>query len=209
SGKSTQIDFTRRFLEARGVPVTVTREPGGTPLGQRLRALLLGHHGDGAAMAPTTELLLLAADRAEHVAKVIRPALACGRVVISDRYADSTVAYQGFGLGLDLEAVASVNRVATEGLEPDLTILLDVPVAMLQQRARGVAFDRIEARGDDFYERVRQGFLFIAQNESRRFVVLDGTQPPSVLQKRLTGILEEHVLSRVGPARPDKGGSGP
>lgn len=195
AGKSTHLEFVRDTLAARGVDVLLTREPGGTPLGQVLRRLLL-ESGAGDAVSPVTELLLMAADRAEHVARVIRPALEAGKVVVSDRYADSSVAYQAYGLGLDLEAVRAVNRLATGGIEPDLTLLFDLPVGVGPSRRRAQG-DRIESRDPAYHERVRTGYLELAAADPGRFVIIDASQPVEAVQQRLREILEERVLSRL------------
>ena len=193
AGKSTHLEFVRDTLAARGVEVLLTREPGGTPLGQVLRGLLLESDD---AVSPVTELLLMAADRAEHVARIIRPALEAGKVVVSDRYADSSIAYQGYGLGLDLETVRAVNRVATGGIEPDLTLLFDLPPGVGPSR-RPRPGDRIESRDPAYHERVRRGYLELAAADPGRFVIIDASQPVEAVRQRLREILEERVLSRL------------
>ncbi len=174
-GKTTQIGLLAASLRERGIPVTVTREPGGTPLGERLRRLLLEPDG---AVDPWAEALLFAASRAQLVAQVIRPALADGQVVLCDRFGDSTLAYQGYGLGLDLDLLRSLNRMAAGGLVPDLTILLDLPPAEAgARRGGGPGGDRIAARDAAFHERVRQGYLDLARAEPERVAVFDARRP--------------------------------
>ncbi len=173
SGKSTQ---ARLLAQALGPHTLLTREPGGTPLGQGVRALLLDHVHAG--MAPAAEALLFFADRAQHVAALVRPALAAGRTVLCDRYVDSSLAYQGYGRGLRLDLLQAVAELATGGLRPELTVLLDLPVEVGLQRvaARG-GLDRLDAERHDFHERVRAGYLALAEAEPRRFerVDADGT----------------------------------
>lgn len=181
-GKSTQVALLAERLAARGCSVVRTREPGGTPLGVELRRLLLaGRQGragaeagadEGLLPSPVAEMLLLAADRAQHVARVIRPALAAGKVVISDRYVDSSLAYQAAALGLPEADVRAVNEVATGGLRPHLTILLDLDPVRAYARA-GEAPDRIEGRGLEFQRRVRAAYRELARREPQRWAVLD------------------------------------
>ena len=173
-GKSTQIAYLADRLRAAGHQVTVTFEPGGTVLGQEIRRLLLAPGGD---VTPRSEALLYAADRAHHVAAVIEPALAAGEVVICDRYADSTFAYQGAGRSLDADDVRRVMEFAVAGRWPDLTILLDVDPRVGLARARGDGQgDRIEAESLAFHEAVRRGFLDLAAAAPERFAVIDASQ---------------------------------
>ncbi len=176
AGKTTLAHRLKTLAEAAGYGVCLTRQPGGTALGQSIRQLLLA----GAEMAATTELLLYAADRAEHVAQVIRPALAAGQLVICDRYTDSTVAYQGYGRGLDLALIQHLNQVATGGLRPDCTLWLDLPVAVGLGRL-GQARDRLERTDISFHERLYAGFATLAQQEPSRISRLDATQTPEAL----------------------------
>jgi dTMP kinase len=155
--------------------VVLTREPGGTPLGQALRQLLL-HPPQGAAPLSTAELLLYAADRAQHVEQVIRPALAAGHWVLSDRFSGSTAAYQGHGRGLDLALIAQLEAIATAGLQPDLTLWLDLPLVESLRRRGGRAPDRIEAGGRPFLERVVSGFATLARQ--RGWVAIDAAADP-------------------------------
>jgi dTMP kinase len=196
AGKTTQARMLAIWLREQGFDVVATREPGATKVGMRLRALLLDTAHAG--MSPRAEALMYAADRAEHVASVISPALARGAVVITDRYIDSSLAYQGAARGLRTEDVAWLSRWATGGLVPDLTILLDLPPqAGLGRRARSA--DRLEAEPSEFHERVRAGFLAQARAEPERYLVLDATRPAAELtveiQDRVHDLLPDPVPS--------------
>jgi len=175
SGKSTQIRLLAARLQAAGAQVTVSYEPGATVVGQQIRELVL-HHAE--PLAPRAEALLFAADRAHHVATVVRPALAAGRWVLTDRYIDSSLAYQGVGRDLKIDEIRSLSAWATEDLVPDLTVLLDVPAAVGLARVgdRGAA-DKLEAESLDFHERVRLAFLDLAAAEPPRYAVIDAAQP--------------------------------
>ena len=177
AGKTTQLRRLAESLEAAGREVVLTHEPGDSPVGSRLRALLLD---PATTMTPQTEALLYAADRAEHVAHVVRPALARGAVVMTDRYIDSSVAYQGFARGLDVEVVAQTSRWATGGLLPAVTVLLDLDPAegLRRARGRGQGVDRLEAETLDFHARVRAGFLTLAAADPGRYAVVDAAQHP-------------------------------
>lgn len=172
AGKSTQVQRLADWLEGRGVEVVRTREPGGTPLGGRIRELLL--HGDD--VSARAEALLFAADRAHHVATVVRPALERGAVVLQDRYVDSSAAYQGAGRELDPDEIARLSWWATEDLRPDLTVLLDVVPATGHERRDGT-HDRLEQEAEDFHARVREHFLRLAEAEAHRYLVVDGSLP--------------------------------
>jgi len=194
AGKTTQARMLAIWLREQGFDVVTTREPGATKVGMRLRALLLDTAHAG--MSARAEALMYAADRAEHVATVIDPALARGAVVITDRYIDSSLAYQGAARGLRTEDVAWLSHWATGGLTPDLTILLDLaPQAGLRRRARSA--DRLEAEPSEFHERVRAGFLALARSEPGRYLVLDATRPPGELtaeiEERLRDMLPDPV----------------
>lgn len=175
SGKSTQVGLLAERLRDAGWPVTVTREPGSGHLGGRIRELLL--HGD--AIGERAEALLFAADRAEHVATVVRPALEGGHVVITDRYMDSSIAYQGAGRHLGIEQVRALSMWATNELLPDLTVLLDAPLELATARRTGRTgqADRMEAEEADFHQRVREGFVALAQADPGRYLVLDASRP--------------------------------
>lgn len=174
AGKSTQADLLARWLSDRGHEVVRTREPGGTPLGRALRELVL--HGEDGSVAPRAEALIFAADRAQHVATVVRPALGRGAVVVTDRYLDSSVAYQGAARELGHDEVRGLSLWAVEDLVPDLTVLLDVDPGQGRDR-RGTVHDRLEREDDTFHDRVRQGFLALAAREPDRYLVLDAGGP--------------------------------
>ena len=201
-GKSTQFKMLADALSKRGLEVVVTREPGGTVLGERMRAVLLSNESRNLAAA--AELFLMAADRAQDVAEVIRPALDAGRVVISDRYADSTVAFQGYGRGLDLSIIDDVNRLATGGLTPDITILFDLDPrqaqARLDARITGETrfgfepgMTRFDEEKLDFHLRVRDGYLKLASTEPERFRVLDAAQPIDRTHRQVLALVLELV----------------
>jgi dTMP kinase len=178
AGKTSAISAIRDRLQAAGHEVVLTREPGGTPLAERIRELLLNPQDE--ALAPETELLLMFASRAQHVREVVRPALRRGAFVVSDRFTDSSYAYQGAGRGLDPEWIAALERLAV-GVKPGLTLLLDLDVREGRARTAGRDLwpDRIESEQDDFFERVRAGFRARAAAEPQRFRVIDAAQPPA------------------------------
>ncbi|GAB4256747.1 MAG: dTMP kinase [Deferrisomatales bacterium] len=189
-GKSTQLALLERRLAAMGRPTRVTLEPGGTPLGRRVRGLLVRESED--PPSPLAELFLYAADRAHHVATVVRPALERGAVVLCDRYADATEAYQGWGRGLSLEVVREVNRLATGGVWPDRTVVLDLPpgegVERSLRRQRGQAGpreERFEREAPGFHERVRQGYLAVARADPERVRVVDARGEPRQVAERV------------------------
>jgi len=195
AGKSTQLELLRRALEGRGREVVVTREPGGTPAGERVRALLLD---PGAELHPRAEALLFAAARAQLVEQVIRPALDRGAVVLCDRYLHSSLAYQGAARGLGVDAVAAVNRWATGGLAPDLVVLLDLDPAVGLGRRPG-ARDRIEDQELRFHRAVGQAFRDLATAEPDRFVVVDASLPAAKVAARVgTAVLARLEGGRVG-----------
>ena len=182
SGKTTQIRLAGEFLRDRGFPVVMTQEPGGTPLGQRIREILL-NRGDF-AISGEAEVFLFAAARAQHTETLIRPALEKGQVVLCDRFSDATIAYQAYGRGLSLESVREVCRMATGGLSPRLTLLFDLPVEKGLERAfrriagrrEGEREDRFERERLDFHRRIREGYLAIARDEPGRVKVLDASK---------------------------------
>lgn len=192
AGKSTQASLLDEWLVANGHPVVRTREPGGTELGVEIRTMVLHRRGH---IAPRAEALLYAADRAHHVATVVRPALERGDVVLQDRYLDSSVAYQGAGRVLGADDVRSLSLWATDDLLPDLTILLDLDEAASRARldSARTEYDRLEAEASDFHARVRQGFLTLASAEPERFLVIDATLPPdeisAVVRARVAALL--------------------
>lgn len=189
AGKSTQLRAIEAWLRRRGHDVVVTREPGGTGLGERIRALLLHEE---AAPAIETETLLMFAARAEHLARVIRPALAAGRTVLCDRFTDATYAYQGGGRGLARERIAILEEWVQGGLRPDLTLLLDVPAALGLERANGRGEpDRFERENLAFFERVRQAYLEAAAREPERIRVVAAEGPVEEVTRAIERVLEE------------------
>ncbi|MBV8297803.1 MAG: dTMP kinase [Acidimicrobiia bacterium] len=176
SGKSTQ---AARL--AAGLGAVLTREPGGTDIGKRIREIVLD--AAASAIAPSTEALLMAADRAQHMVEIIEPALASGRDVVSDRYVPSSLAYQGYGRGLDVSELQRVSTVMAGAVEPDLVILLEVPAAVAAHRLRGR--DRMEAAGDDFHARVADGYRRLAAADPDRWIVVDGDGSPDEIAERV------------------------
>lgn len=194
SGKTTQASLLREWLESEGRVVVRTREPGGTEVGVLVRDIVLHHRGE---VSPRAEALLYAADRAHHIATVVRPALGRGEVVIQDRYLDSSVAYQGAGRVLGRDEIRDLSLWATEGLLPDLTVLLDLDPATARTRldAADKPFDRLEAERDEFHERVRAEYLALAAAEPERFLVLDASLPAEQIagevRARVTALLSQ------------------
>jgi dTMP kinase len=215
SGKSTQARLLAAQLEAAERPVRLTREPGGTPLAGAIRALLLHPEASLEALAhaaltpgeeisepmlPLTEALLLSAARTQHVAR-IREWLGAGATVISDRFADATLAYQGYGRGYDLDTLLTLERIATGGLRPNLTLLLDVPVEEGQRRKRaghedGDELNRLDIEAHAFHQRVRDGYLALAREEPTRWVILDATTTPGALAKEIWRAVSERLNIR-------------
>ncbi len=200
SGKSTQITLLADYLKSRGRAVTLTREPGGTPIGDQIRKILLDPLNT--ALDPAAELLLYAASRAQHLAERIRPALEAGGIVLCDRFSDATLAYQGQGRGLDVEMIRALDRIVTTGLRPHLTILLDLDVAAGLSRARGRNSSaglehegRFEEEDAAFHDRVRKGYRALARQEPDRIRVVDASRPPEEVQKDIRKIVDE-VLRR-------------
>jgi len=202
SGKSTQLRLLGNFLRASGCDALLTREPGGTTLGLRLRAALLDATEE---VDPLTELLVFAADRAQHVRRMLRPALEAGRVVISDRYADATVAYQGAGRGFPPELISQIVQLATEGLKPELTLLFDLPIdestSRTARRSTGknagkIPRDRLDIENADFHTRVRDAYLQIALAEPERVKLIDTSGPVERTQERLREIIVPYLQSR-------------
>ncbi|MDI6739511.1 MAG: dTMP kinase [Candidatus Edwardsbacteria bacterium] len=198
-GKTTQAGMLALWFRRQGHKVVVTREPGGPHIAENIRRILLDarHH----AMHPMTELLLLEAARAQHVAEVIAPALKSGAIVICDRFADSSTAYQGFGRKIDRAMVEELNRIATGGTWPDLTLVIDVPVDEGLKRAtkRKRRFDRMESQEKQFHLRVRNGFKALAKSEPARVKLLDGTFPPDVIQAAVRQLVLNKLIKTRNP----------
>lgn len=191
-GKSTQADLLEQFLTDAGKTVLRTLEPGGTEVGVEIRKILLHHRGE---LAPRSEAALFAADRAHHVATKIRPALARGEIVITDRYFDSSVAYQGAGRELAMEEVRNLSLWAVDNLLPDLTVLLDLPAQLARNRREGtgVAPDRLESEKIEFFERARQAYLELAKAEPKRFLVIDAADDVDKLQSQIRARVSELI----------------
>jgi len=194
SGKSTLIASLASDLRNRKIDIHVTREPGGTPLGDRVRALFL--LDPDVTIDPLAEALLINSSRAQLVGDVIVPALRAGTVVLCDRFFDATIAYQGFGRGLDIEMLLELSLTATRRIAPDLTFLLDIPAELSRERlrARGVAADRLEREPLQFHDRVRRGYLQLAERFGR-IVVLDGTRAPGDLAAEAMAVIERHRIA--------------
>jgi dTMP kinase len=192
SGKTRQISGLVEVLRQEGYPVLMTREPGGTAIGDQIRSVLFDMQNTD--MRPRTEILLFQASRAQLVEQVIRPCLGRGEVVVCDRYADSTLAYQGYGHRVDLDELRRVVNFATGGLKPDLTLLLDVEVEVgLKRKVAASEWNRLDAYDLDFHRRVRQGYHEMARAEPERWVMIDAGQPPEAVQ----AALREVVLGRL------------
>ncbi len=177
SGKTTQIELLRQTLVANGHNPLVTQEPDGTPLGEAAGRWLRGYPD----LSPLTELLLFQAARAEHVSKVIQPALDAGRIVLCDRFTASTIAYQSCGRGLDLQMIEDLNRLATNNLQPALTIFLDLPPEAIRTRKQSDTLDEIEKQNLDFYRRIRQGYQTLAADNPDTWLTIDGTLPKETI----------------------------
>jgi dTMP kinase len=194
SGKTSQLAPLADFLRQQGQEVLVTREPGGTPISDQVRAVIMNM--DNTAMNPRTEILLFLAARAQLVAQVIRPALEAGKLVLCDRYGDSTLAYQGYGHGNDLDLLRSFLNFATNGLQPDLTLLLDVDVeaGIRRKQSGGSEWNRMDAYTLAFHRRVRQGYLELAHADPGRWVIVDASQPPDAVQAAMRQALARTIL---------------
>lgn len=195
SGKSTQVRLIGGDLRFRGYNVLITQEPGGTPLGRRLRETFLETDEN---VAPMAELLLYAADRAQHVEFLVKPALKEGKIVISDRYADATAAYQGAGRGFSPAIIKQVIKLATDGLKPDLTIFFDLPVtsALLRTNKRheqGDLKNRLDKESSDFHVRVREAYHDIINREPRRFRIVDATRPVEEIHTEVLDIITKFL----------------
>lgn len=192
SGKSTNLAFIHQYLQRAGVNVVLTREPGGTPLGEAIRELLLDHRNN--EMASDTELLLMFAARAQHLHERILPALAAGNWVLCDRFTDATYAYQGSGRGIATERIAQLESWVQGELRPDLTLFLDLPVAQgLARAGERSAPDRFEREQIDFFERVRQGYLAQAESAPQRYRVVDASQSLEAVQSQIQSVLDDYL----------------
>jgi len=199
SGKSTQVSLLAEALRTQGHEVIVTREPGGTSLGQILRKLLL--EPSATSLAPGAEVLMMLADRAQHVQEVIAPALSANKIIISDRFVDSTSAYQGYGRGIELSLLAQLNTFACGGYIPALTLLMDLPVAEGLRRAqkrrnKTETADHFEAESVAFHERVRAGFLTVARAEPQRVYVVDATRPKKTVHQEILTVTLERLSGK-------------
>jgi len=199
SGKSTQARLLADYLRSMGLSVTETREPGGTVIGETIRRVLLSPSSN--EISAETELLLILACRADHVDRVIKPALERGEVVISDRYADATFAYQGFGRGVDLERIRGLNEAATRGLSPDITVLLDLDVdaglARVAGRSVNGETDRFEREDLEFHNRVRQGYSDMASLEPDRIKIVPADAEMELVQERVRAIVDRFLETRL------------
>ena len=202
SGKTTQAALLAEALRAQGLPATVTREPGGTRTGAAIRTIFLDAQ---VALEPAAELLLILADRVQHVHEQLRPALARGEIVISDRYCDSTTAYQGYGRGLDRKLLRELNQLASDALMPDLTLVLDCPAELGLERTRArhqdgaPATDRFEAERLEFHRRVRGGFIAVAGEEPARVKLIDASRPTAEVSTMILGaVIERLAMTRRG-----------
>lgn len=199
SGKTTQIEMLKEHLEWKGLQVVSTREPGGTELGEKIRSMLLNI--EGCAIAPWSELLLYAVCRAQMVNEIIKPALLDKKIVICDRFADSTMVYQGYARGLDLEAVANLNKWVTEGILPTVTFIIDCPpeiglkraLARIDANTGSNKEDRFEREDIEFHKKVREGYLRLAKTESNRIKIINGDRDITVIHKEICDIVEKQL----------------
>ncbi len=188
-GKSTQLGLVKKYLEEKGFKTLTTREPGSLGLGQKLREVLLHYDGN---VTPRAEAFLFLADRAQHIAKIVKPAIDNGVIVLCDRHTDSSVAYQGYGRGEDIEQINMLNNLATQGIKPDLTLLFDVSTEVAQTRV-GSEKDRMESAGIEFHKKVRQGYLEIAKKEPQRIKVVDSNLTIEKVFEQVKKILDELI----------------
>jgi len=198
SGKSSQVPKLVEFLTGRGYSVFATREPGGTAIGDQVRQVLMRR--ENTAMNPRTETLLFCAARAQFVEEIVRPHLAAGDIVISDRYADSTLAYQGYGHGNSLDALHALLDFATGGVKPDLTLLLDVDpeIGLARRKTGGGEWNRLDAYAVAFHKRVRAGYLELAAADPHRWRVIDASQPADMVQSSIRQVILEKLPESLG-----------
>lgn len=188
-GKTTQINLLKKYLEEKGKKVLLTREPGGKGLGEKVREILLNYDG---VVSDRCESFLFLADRAQNVDVIVKPALAEGKIVLCDRHTDSTVAYQGYGRGLNLDEIYMLNNLATGGKKPDITLVFDVDIETSMQRV-GNEKDRMESAGKEFFNKVRNGYLEIAKSEPERVKVIDSTRSIEEVHKDVAAIVEKLI----------------
>lgn len=186
-GKTTQMKLLAEYLEKKGEEVVLTREPGGKGLGEKVREILLNYDGE---VSDRCESFLFLADRAQNIDIIVNPAVKAGKIVLCDRHIDSTVAYQGYGRGLDIERINMLNNLATNGKKPDLTFVFDVDVETSMKRV-GKEKDRMESAGIDFHNRVRQGYLELAKQEPQRIKVIDATKSIEEIHDEVIKILNK------------------
>lgn len=189
SGKSTQLKMAAEFLQKKGMEVISTRDPGGTPLGSKIREILLHHDGK---IATYCELFLYLADRAQHIDEKIIPALQEGKTVLCDRYVDSTLAYQGYARGLDKEEILKLNNIVAQSLMPDLTFVFDVSTEVAEKRI-GETKDRLESEAKEFHQKVREGFLDLAKKYPERIKIIDANQDIDKVYSDVLRILESYI----------------
>lgn len=185
-GKTTQIELLKESLEKKGYTVLLTREPGAKGLGEKLREILLNYDGE---VSSNCESFLFLADRAQHIDTIIKPAIDKGVIVLCDRHTDSTVAYQGYGRQLDLEQIYQLNKIATNGIIPDITFILDIDIDTSLQRI-GKGRDRMENSGREFFERVRNGYIEISKQEPERVKLLQGNSPIKDIQNKISDYVQ-------------------
>ena len=188
-GKTTQIELLKEELEKKGYTVLLTREPGAKGLGEKFREILLNYDGE---VSSNCESFLFLADRAQHIDTIIKPAINNGTIVLCDRHTDSTVAYQGYGRELDLEQIYQLNKIATNGIVPDITFILDIDIETSLQRI-GKGRDRMENAGREFFERVRNGYIEISKQEPKRVKLLNGKSPIEEIQNTISNYVEKLI----------------
>ena len=188
-GKTTQLNLLKDYLEKKNFKVKTTREPGAAGLGEKIREILLNYDGE---VAFQCESFLFLADRAQHIETIVNPAVENGEIVLCDRHTDSTVAYQGYGRGLDIEQINMLNNIATGGRKPDLTLVFDVDIQTSMQRV-GSEKDRMESAGTDFFNRVRNGYLEIAKKEPQRVKVIDSTLSIDNVHSQVLNIIKDYI----------------
>ena len=188
-GKTTQIELLDEYLRKKGYKTLITREPGAKGLGEKIREILLNYEGD---VSPVCESFLFLADRAQNVDCIVKPAVENGVIVLCDRHTDSTIAYQGYGRGVNMEELHNLNNIATNGLKPDLTFVFDVDVETSMNRV-GKEKDRMESAGKEFFERVRNGFLEIAKKEPERVKVINSAQPIEEIHNQVLGYIKDAI----------------